>query len=131
MRGAAAIAGGTAKAAVRALAAGADLLCIGAQVDAALVEETIAEIADAVRDGVVSAARLEEAVERVDGLAAWTVAAAAPGGAGDAGDALGYPAAQRAIKIEGGLPGLAAPLVVQVEESEVNIAVGRGVPWGL
>ncbi len=132
MRGAAAIAGGTAKAAVRALAAGADLLCIGAQVDAALVEETIAEIAGAVRDGTVSVARLEEAAERVDGLAAWTVAAAGPGASGDdAGDALGFPAARRAIRIEGGLPGLGSPLVVQVEESEVNIAVGRGVPWGL
>ena len=48
-------------------------------------------------------------------------------------DGIGYPAAQRAVKVEGSLAGLGVPLIVQVLESEaeVNIAVGPGVPWGL
>ena len=51
MRGAAAAAGGTARGAARALAAGSDLLCIGARVDRELVEAVVADVIDAVRDG--------------------------------------------------------------------------------
>ena len=42
MRAAAEVAGGTAAAAARALAAGNDLLCLGSRVDAVLVEDTVA-----------------------------------------------------------------------------------------
>jgi beta-glucosidase-like glycosyl hydrolase len=48
MKGAAATAGGIGAAAVRALTAGADLLCIGAKVDLELVESVVAEIVRAV-----------------------------------------------------------------------------------
>jgi beta-N-acetylhexosaminidase len=83
MKGAALAAGGTARAAVPALAAGADLLCIGARVDAALVEEVAAEIVRAISAGRLPLARVEEAAARVDALSAWTSRSAPGLGAGD------------------------------------------------
>jgi beta-N-acetylhexosaminidase len=139
MKGAAAIAGSTAKAAPRALLAGSDLLCVGGEVDQELVEETIAEIAAAIREGWLPVARLEDAAERVGALSAWTLSAgttpgeaacdAVPGGPGVGAD-IGYGAARRAVRVEGSLSGLGSPLVVQMAENEVNMAVGD-VPWGL
>ncbi|WP_238008181.1 glycoside hydrolase family 3 N-terminal domain-containing protein [Dactylosporangium sp. AC04546] len=126
MLGAARYAGGVPAGAVLALAAGADLLCIGADVDEALTLACADEIVAAVRDGRLPAARLEEAAARVQALAAWTRSGARtdreePG--------LGYPAALGAIRIEGSVDRVAAPLIVQLE-SESSIAAGR-VPWGL
>lgn len=78
MAGAAATAGGIPAAAVRALGAGSDLLCLGAEVDAQLVERLVAAVTAAVADGELATARLEQAVERVAWLAAWTRAHATP-----------------------------------------------------
>ncbi|MFI7211860.1 glycoside hydrolase family 3 N-terminal domain-containing protein [Micromonospora maritima] len=126
MKGAALAAGGVGPAAVRALAAGADLLCIGAQVDAELVELVAAEIVAGIGDGRLDRARVEEAAGRTAALAAWTGPADAP--APVAAD-LGYAAALRAVHVEGDLPAAEAPLVVQVHATS-TIAEGR-VPWGL
>ncbi|WIM95576.1 glycoside hydrolase family 3 N-terminal domain-containing protein [Actinoplanes oblitus] len=71
MRGAAGAAGGIPQAAVRALSAGADLLCIGALVDRELVLAVADEIASAVRDGRLPLARLEQAATRNVELASW------------------------------------------------------------
>ncbi|QOC93183.1 glycoside hydrolase family 3 protein [Micromonospora craniellae] len=126
MRGATLAAGGVAPGAVRALAAGADLLCIGAKVDADLVETVVAEIVAALADGRLDRARVEQAAGRVAALAAWTRTdrpdATAP-------DGLGYAAARRAVRVEGILAGLEGPLVVQLH-AHSTIAEGR-VPWGL
>ena len=126
MKGAALAAGGIGPAAVRALDAGADLLCIGADVDAALVEEVAAEIVAALRDGRLATARVEEAAARADALAVWTRAGAT---AETSTTNLGYAAAKRAVRVEGVLSGLDSPLVVQLVSSS-TIAEGR-VPWGL
>ncbi|MCL7460774.1 glycoside hydrolase family 3 N-terminal domain-containing protein [Micromonospora echinofusca] len=126
MKGAAVAAGGVGPAAVRALAAGADLLCIGAQVDAELVERVVAEIVGALADGRLDRARVEEAAGRAAALAAWTRAA---GTTSVAPDGLGYAAARRAVRVEGELAGLDRPLVVQLHAAS-TIAEGR-VPWGL
>ncbi|MET8230394.1 glycoside hydrolase family 3 N-terminal domain-containing protein [Micromonospora sp. NPDC005298] len=127
MKGAAVAAGGVGPAAVRALAAGADLLCIGATVDADLVERVAAEIVDALGDGRLTTARVEEAAGRAAALAAWTrTAGAAPV---TAHTDLGYAAARRAVRVDGVLTGLDRPLVVQLH-TESTIAEGR-VPWGL
>ncbi|MFI7576321.1 glycoside hydrolase family 3 N-terminal domain-containing protein [Micromonospora sp. NPDC049497] len=126
MKGAAVAAGGIGPAAVRALAAGADLLCIGAQVDADLVEHVVAEITAALADGRLDSGRVEEAAGRAAALAAWTRAA---GTAPAAPTDLGYAAARRAVKVEGVLTGLDHPLVVQLHAAS-TIAEGR-VPWGL
>ncbi|HEU4423895.1 MAG TPA: glycoside hydrolase family 3 N-terminal domain-containing protein [Pilimelia sp.] len=129
MKGAAIAAGGTAPAAVRALAAGADLLCIGADVDAHLVEEVAGEIAAAVSEGRLPVARVEEAAARTAALAEWTLSAAHQIPADDLQHDVGYAAARRAVRVEGSLAGFAAPLVVQLESAS-TIAEGR-VPWGL
>ncbi|MEV4538460.1 glycoside hydrolase family 3 N-terminal domain-containing protein [Asanoa sp. NPDC049518] len=126
MKGAAVVAGGTAQAAPLALAAGADLLCIGADIDAPLVEETAAEIVAAIQDGRLDPARVEEAAERTAALAAWT-APAAP--TEKAADDLGYDAARRAVRIEGDPLVGAEPLVIELAATS-TIAEGR-VPWGL
>ncbi|MEU1399947.1 glycoside hydrolase family 3 N-terminal domain-containing protein [Micromonospora zamorensis] len=127
MKGAAVAAGGVGPAAVRALAAGADLLCIGAKVDAQLVERVAAEIVDALTDGRLTTARVEEAAGRAADLAAWTRAAVGSAAASDT--ELGYAAARRAVRVDGVLNGLGRALVVQLH-TESTIAEGR-VPWGL
>lgn len=125
MAGAAAAAGGIAPAAVRALQAGSDLLCIGSDVDGALIEEIAAEIVHAIGDGRLDRARVEEAAGRNAELSAWTL-----GHAGKAVEEdLGYAAAARAIRIEGSVTGFAEPLVVQLHSGH-SVAEGP-VPWGL
>ncbi|MEU5945516.1 glycoside hydrolase family 3 N-terminal domain-containing protein [Micromonospora sp. NPDC047465] len=126
MKGAAVAAGGVGPAAVRALAAGADLLCIGAKVDAELVERVVTEIVGALADGRLDRARVEEAAGRVATLAAWT---RVTGATSAASTELGYAAARRAVRVEGALSGLDRPLVVQLHAAS-TIAEGR-VPWGL
>jgi beta-N-acetylhexosaminidase len=126
MRGASLAAGGTAPAAVRALSAGADLLCIGARVDATLVEQVVAEIVAALRDGRLELARVQEANARAAALAAWTQASAS---VREVPADLGYAAARRAVRVEGVLSSLDAPLVVQLFSTS-TVAEGR-VPWGL
>ncbi|MBW6438975.1 glycoside hydrolase family 3 protein [Actinoplanes hulinensis] len=126
MRGAAATAGSIPRAAVTALAAGADLLCIGAVVDRALVEAIAAEIAAATGDGRLGLARLEDAVARTAELAAWS---ATPRPAGPADGDLGVEAARRGMIVEGDPAELRSPLVVQFVAGH-SIAEGR-VPWGL
>lgn len=126
MKGAAVAAGGVGRAAVLALAAGADLLCIGAQVDAPLVEEVAGEIVTALGDGRLDRDRVEEAASRAAALAAWARVSTEHQ---VASTGLGYAAARRAVRVEGSLAGLVAPLVVQLVSSS-TIAEGR-VPWGL
>ncbi|MFF5293555.1 glycoside hydrolase family 3 protein [Paractinoplanes globisporus] len=126
MKGAALAAGGIAPAAVRALAAGADLLCIGAQVDLDLVTAVADEITDAVREGHLSLGRLEDAVSRTAKMATWS---ATPRAEGDHDASLGVDAARRAVRVEGSLVDLDRPLVVQIVAGH-SIAEGR-VPWGL
>ena len=126
MAGAAAVAGGVGPAAVRALAAGADLLCIGADVDHGLVEAMATEIVTAIRDGRLPLRRVEQAAGRVAALSRTppaSGAALAPDGE------LGYGAARRAVRVEGSLAGLHDPLVIHLESGH-SIAEGR-VPWGL
>ncbi|MFI7600904.1 glycoside hydrolase family 3 protein [Actinoplanes sp. NPDC049681] len=126
MRGAQGVAGGIGPAAVSALAAGADLLCIGARVDHELVELVAAEIVTAVGDGRLARRRLEDAADRTAQLAAGTHRPSQP----PAHDAdLGYAAARRAVRIEGSLGDVKDPLVVQLASGH-SIAEGR-VPWGL
>ncbi|WP_433297262.1 glycoside hydrolase family 3 N-terminal domain-containing protein [Actinoplanes sp. CA-030573] len=126
MKGAALAAGSIPRAAARALAAGADLLCIGAEVDAALVEAVVAEIVAAVRDGRLAPARLEEAFARTAEMARWS---ATPRSEGEHDAGLGVAAARRAVRVEGSLAELKSPLVVQLTSGH-SIAEGR-VPWGL
>jgi beta-N-acetylhexosaminidase len=124
MKGASVIAGGIGPAAVLALKAGADLLCIGSQVDAELVEEVAQSIVDAITSGDLVLSRVEEAADRCDSLATVT-----SGSMADPSPRIGYDAAIRAVTVEGSLAGFENPLVVQVRAG-YTIAEGA-VPWGL
>ena len=126
MTGAVAAAGGMGAAAVLALDAGADLLCLGARIDHSLVEHVAAEIVTAVREERLTTARLEEAAARTAELAAWT---RRPHTLPPSDPTLGYAAARSALRMEGSTTGFTNPLVVQLEYGH-TIAEGR-VPWGL
>ncbi|MFC3501814.1 glycoside hydrolase family 3 protein [Micromonospora krabiensis] len=132
---------GFAGAAVRALAAGADAICIGGERAA---EEDARELRDAIVAAVVAGElpeeRLTEAAKRVGQLAAWSVAAraerpAAPGLPADT-SAVGLAAARRAVRVTTA-PGATARLpltgpahVVEFEPPR-NIAIGAETPWGI
>jgi beta-N-acetylhexosaminidase len=104
--------------AVRALAAGADALCIGGGLaDEATVDRMTAAIAGAVRDGRLAEDRLSEAAERMRDLAAWTGHAAVGGAAG------------RALLVEGDVALAGAPCVVELRP-ETNLAIGD-TTWGI
>ncbi|GAA2612217.1 glycoside hydrolase family 3 protein [Paractinoplanes durhamensis] len=119
-------AGEITQAAVRSLAAGADLLCLGARVNGELVETIAAEIVLAVRDGRLALSRLARAFSRTAGMASRAVA---PGSPRDPDEGLGIGAARRALRVEGNPADLASPLVIQLVTTP-SIAAGR-VPWGL
>jgi beta-N-acetylhexosaminidase len=131
---------GIPEAAVLAVIAGVDLLCLGRDIDESMYHAVRVAIADAVRSGRLSGARLEESADRVAALRARLAAARAviPGGGvngtgringigGD--DDIGLLAARAALRRSGPLPPLLAdPLIVEVEPEE-NIAAGR-FTWG-
>jgi beta-N-acetylhexosaminidase len=122
---------GVPEAAVRALAAGNDLLCIGgdyakpgATGAEEIVEVTVSAIVDAVRAGRLAPERLAEAATRNSLLGVpRPLAAPAPL------EHLGLAAARRAVRVEGQLPALAGALIVQLD-GPASPAVGD-VPWGL
>lgn len=68
---------GVPEAAVRALQAGADLLCVGSDTGPELYEQTLAAITEAVAEGRLSLERLADAAARVAGLSARFPAAGA------------------------------------------------------
>jgi beta-N-acetylhexosaminidase len=130
-------------AAVLAVAAGTDLLCLGrdgAEEEYLAVREALVS---AVRDGTLDGDRLEEAADRVarlrgglarprpevllDGQAGIGHAGIGLAGIGLAG--IGFAAARRAARISGPRPVLKNPVIIEVEPKE-NIAAGR-FGWGL
>jgi beta-N-acetylhexosaminidase len=136
MQGAQRASGGTVRGAARALAAGADLLCIGADVTHELVEAIVAAVLAALDDGRLSLSRLRDASERAAALAEWARPASADrapvssaAASAERPGELGVDAARRAVTIEGTLPPLRAALVVQLESAS-TIAEGP-VPWGM
>ncbi len=114
---------GVPEAAVRALDAGCDLLCLGPDKPASLVEEVRDAIVRAMGDGRLAAERLQDAAARVRALPVTGSSRAAP----DVRRQVA--AAASALVVDGALPDLAGALVVSVETT-ANIAVGA-VAWGL
>jgi beta-N-acetylhexosaminidase len=139
---------GIPEAAVLAVIAGVDLLCLGRDTDEAMYHAVRAALADAVASGRLPGGRLEEAAARVASLRArlgaardaqGAAAGLEPGKAGssgvlagagvDTGDGIGLVAARRALRRSGPVPtALVDPLIVEVEPEE-NIAAGR-FTWG-
>ncbi|AIY18632.1 glycoside hydrolase [Pimelobacter simplex] len=122
---------GIPEAAVLALAAGCDLLCIGPDKDAGLVREVQAAIVTAVDAGRLPLARLTDAATRIADLprSGGLAGTKSPGCGVEVGRLAA--AARAACLVEGPLPDLtgAGARVVSVA-TEANIAVGPG-RWGL
>ena len=134
-------------AAVRAVAAGTDLLCLGRDVGEEGYHAVRSALGDAVRSGDLAAGRIEEAAARVAGLRAAlaghrggpgaAVAASAatasgstrPAPEGVTADRVGLRAARRAVRLTGPRPDLRDPVVVEVEPL-LNLAAGYA-RWGL
>ncbi|MEV7626600.1 glycoside hydrolase family 3 N-terminal domain-containing protein [Actinoplanes sp. NPDC089786] len=135
---------GLAGATVRALAAGADAICVGGDhADEATAIALRDAIVAAVRSGELPEARLRDAAGRVNRLAAWTAETQTRTGARAVADALsigkvaasviGLAAARRAVRVTGAgdmLPLAAPPHVVEFAPPR-NIAIGAETPWGL
>lgn len=118
-------------AAVLALIAGCDLLCLGADKEAGVVDAVVAEIVAAVRAHTVSETRLAEAAGRVRSAGAQVLelrSRAATSGSPYDGQA-GRDAATRALRVTGTLPALRGAVVLRFR-TDTNVAVGA-VPWGL
>ncbi|TDC80894.1 glycoside hydrolase family 3 protein [Actinomadura sp. 7K507] len=117
---------GIPEASVRALIAGADLLCLGPNEHAETVRATLAAIGEAVRTGRLSPDRLRDAAERTGRLKEW-LAGHSPA---VVDRAAGLEAARRAVRVTGALPGWNGPPLVVETEATANIAAGP-TPWGL
>jgi beta-N-acetylhexosaminidase len=135
---------GIPEAAVQAVIAGTDLLCLGRDQDQLSFLAVRTALVEAVRSGRLPGERLEEAAARIADLRAWTAARrdrgavtrqfdGPPGAAaadhGDRHYRIGLAAARRALSVDSSLPTLDNPLVVQIVPPP-NLAVGM-VPWGL
>lgn len=133
---------GVPEAAVRALAAGVDLLCLGRDQDENMYASVRVALTEAVTDGRITEGRLAEAAARVSRLRSWLAGRA--GSAGSAGSdgsdavarlpaagraAAGLSAARRAIRTRGLSRPPADPVLVELD-SPRNMAAGA-VPWGL
>jgi beta-N-acetylhexosaminidase len=133
---------GITDAAVRAVAAGVDLLCLGRDQDEEAYLAVRAAITAAVRAGTLTEARLAEAAARVAGFRTVLAGRALPAGPGGRsqsgtglapepgnGDGIGLTAARRALRVTGTPGTVTDPVVIEVAPPG-NIAVGI-VPWGL
>ncbi|ADD41627.1 glycoside hydrolase family 3 domain protein [Stackebrandtia nassauensis DSM 44728] len=121
---------GMPEAVVRAIAAGCDLICTGGELQKrGPMTEVVNAVADAVAtaviDGRLPYERLADAVRRGDVLREWQ----RENRGSRAPHALGLAAARRAITVEGTVPALSNPLIVQID-STANIAVGES-QWGV
>ena len=117
-------------AAVLAVLAGTDLLCLGRDQDWQMYDDVRTALISAVTSGRMPGARLEEAAARVAELRSWTTAvqAGAPQLHGGA-EVLGLAAARRAVRVHGVPQPLYQPFVVEIVPP-ANMAAGA-VPWGL
>jgi len=121
---------GIPNAAVRALAAGCDLLCIGTANTDAQLGEIEAAVAAAVSDGRLDPARLTDAQARVAALgAAGARALPLPDGLPDTEPQFDLDRTIAAFDVAPAAPALADEHVVVQLDTAANIAVGPG-SWG-
>ncbi|MCK2219603.1 glycoside hydrolase family 3 protein [Actinomadura sp. ATCC 31491] len=120
-------------ASARAIAAGADAICVGGErADEATAAGIRDAIAAAVADGLLPEERLADAARRVRELASWAASSGSPA----AGDGrLGLAAARRAVRVTRRstapvLP-LSGPAAVVELAPEMNLAIDRNTPWGV
>src|SRR3954454_2313298 len=120
---------GIPEAAVLSLAAGADLLCIGADNSVEQVRELQAAVVDAVRSGRLAEERLAAAAKAVTALHDSSAAQPADPGEESQTNRMLAAGAARSVTVTGELPDLSGAQVVRVD-SRPNIAIGKAA-WGL
>lgn len=115
-------------AAVRALAGGCDLLCIGTRNTDEQLTEIEAAVAQAIEAGDLAAERLADAISRVAALAASLEQEPEAQAAGDFTMDLARVASAFDVR-----PGTQVPEGVHIValETAANMAVGSATPWGL
>lgn len=118
---------GIAAAAVRALAGGCDLLCIGTRNTDAQLAEIEAAIDTAVASGALAAERVADAVARVSALSAALQQAPSAAAATFAADPVRIASA---FELRAGVELPVESRLVALETT-ANMAVGDDVPWGL
>ena len=120
-------------AAVLALAAGCDLLCLGADKDDGHHAAIVGAIVAAVRSRWLPESRLVEAAERVlrasHQVTRWRSAAVAETAVAAMAPSAASVAAGRALRVTGELPAVRGAIVLRFRTS-TNAAVGPA-PWGL
>jgi beta-N-acetylhexosaminidase len=111
---------GVEEAAVRALAAGVDALCLGPTLGPEAVERVHGAIVAAARSGQLPADRLAEAARRVEETGRWASVASADGAPDRS---VGAVAAARALRVRGDVDAGPRPYVVELVP-EPSIAAG-------
>ena len=118
-------------AAVRAVAAGCDLLCLGADKGPELHRAVVSALVAAVHEGTLAEGRLAEAAARVTHTgreARRRRSVDVPSGPAD-GPSLGIAAARRAVRVRGELPAVTGAVVLRLCTG-TNAAVSDAT-WGL
>lgn len=122
---------------VRAVAAGADAVCVGGEsADEATTAALAEALAHAVRSGVLPEERLTEASDRVTGFAGWSRRLPQAASEPDGGRDTGLAAARRAVRVHRkpgahtSLPLTGAPHVVELAPA-THLAIDGGTPWGV
>ena len=110
---------GVAEGAVRAIAAGADALCVGHDLREETVVAVVGALVEAVGGGRLPLGRLEQAASRVGEMVRW----AAPRADGAPGREVGAAAARRALRVHGSPTVAGDPHVVELVPA-ANIAAG-------
>jgi len=119
-------------AAVAALAAGSDLLCIGTRNTDAQIGEIAAAIEAAIANGTLPAGRLADAIARVEKLGAYLETARALPASADGAGGVSAAHVRRAFHVSARAQHLidgAESIAFVALESPANVAVGDS-PWG-
>ena len=111
---------GVEEGAVRALAAGADALCVGHDLDQDVVRGIVGSVVEAVEAGRLAEERLRQAASRVSELAGW----GKPSPSDNLSRGVGLEAARRALRAEGDVRLGRAPVVVELRP-EASMAAGE------
>ncbi|MFE7312156.1 glycoside hydrolase family 3 protein [Streptomyces sp. NPDC057555] len=120
---------------VRAVAAGADAVCVGGEnAEEATTALLVEALTGAASRGELTAERLAEAADRVRTFADWSHQLGRTLPVDPVHGDIGFVAARRALRLRGAvdtaLPLTAPPHVVELVPS-TNLAIGNETPWGV
>ncbi|MBB5940064.1 glycoside hydrolase family 3 protein [Streptomyces zagrosensis] len=122
---------------VRAVAAGADAVCVGGEsAKESTTDDLASALVNAVLDGTLPEERLADAASRVQAFAAWSSELARQAGTETDAPDIGLIAARRAVRVRrqpgaaAELPLVGAPHVVELSPT-MSLAIDGTTPWGV